>query len=192
MPVRATLPCTGMNAYLFLKSLLTTATFLPRHLFFIATGTLFAWVVWTALYLFLLAIALLGHGQLGDPLAYPTGLLVILATGLIGGGGIGLPACAFGYWTCRSYRWPKAAAIPVVLLAGALEATPVIAGLFRVKAGLPLVDLAIWSFFTYLWAIAPLLGLYWWLTESPRPIFEGLRRRILRKYFTGSPGNAEE
>jgi hypothetical protein len=181
-----------MNAYLFLKSLLTTTAFLPRHLFFIATGTLFAWVAWTGLYLFMLAIALLGHGQLGNPLAYPAGLLVILATGLIGGGGIGLPACAFSYWACRNYQWPKAAAIPVVLLAGAVEATPVIAGLFRVKAGLPLIDLAIWSFVTYLWAIAPLLGLYWWLTESPRPIFESFRRRALRKYFGAFSGDLEK
>lgn len=180
-----------MKFYLFLKSLLLTTSFPVRHLLFIATATAIACLAFTLIYLILLAGALLGHGHLGNPLSYPIGLAALMALGIVAGGGLCLPSCALGYWTCRRLQWPPLAAFPLTLVTGALEVT--VLGTF-IRTGSPELDAFSpgHAFVTFFFMLATPLGVYWWTTESPRAPFDGLRRLLLRKYFGEPPADPAE
>lgn len=143
--------------------------FLARHGAFLVLVAVLGCLLWTAIYLALLAWAVVTGGGIGGPLAWPAGILAVLLACVAFGLGVTVPACgaaAFLRWRCG---WPRMAEIPLSFLAGALLWLGW-ASLF--KGGVvPPLEFAV----SLLWMPLP-LGAWWWLTEGPGALWDAFRR----------------
>lgn len=164
----------------FLKNLLAVFFLLLRHLLFVPLVILVGCMLWTIVYLILLVAAMIWGGGLGGPFAYPAGIVAIVLTVLPVGWGICAPATLVGAAVCKTFGWPRLAAIPVVFLFG-----------FGLFCGL---SWAYIEWFTtqsmprfgelvknYVIFLSLPLGVYWWLTEGPGALFD-VGRRLYQKY----------
>ncbi len=77
-------------------------------------------IVWTIAYFVLLIVAVVTNQGVGSPLAFPAGIIAVLASCGFLGWGVFAPASAIGAVFCRVFRLPRIAAIPVVTVAAFL------------------------------------------------------------------------
>ena len=160
-----------------MKVIIHVMTFALRHFLIVCFAMLAGFILWTIAYVVLLAIAVIWNKGLGGPLAYPSGILAILATGIFIGWSIFAPASAIGAVFCRIFGLPRLAAIPVVFLSS------FVISYFLYWAYIELVTThsmpSAWIVFkNHTIYLSVPLGVYWWLTEGPGAIFDVFRRWI--------------
>lgn len=160
-----------------MKPMIAVISFLVRHLLAVLMAAAAGCVLWTILYLILLLVAGVFNKGLGGPLAYPAGVIMILATTVIVGWGVFAPACAVGAGVCAWFKLPRLAAIPMVT--GSAFGISYL--LFWVcnplvpTHSMPSAAVVLREFVIF---VSGPLGLYWWITEGPGAIFDALRRWI--------------
>ena len=160
-----------------MKAAITALTFLARHFLFVAFAMIAGCIAWTIAYFVLLFVAVVTNQGLGGPLAFPTGIISVLATCGFLGWGVFAPASAFGVVFCRVFRLPRIAAIPVVTIAAFLLSLLIYWAFIEAFTthSMPSVLTVLKNFAIY---ISIPLGAYWWLTEGPGALFDAFRRRI--------------
>ena len=162
-----------------MKAVLPALTFLLRHFLFVTFTMIAGCIAWTIAYLVLLFIAVVTNQGSGGPLAFPAGIIAVLATCGFLGLGIFAPASAIGEVFCRVFRLPRVVAIPVVTVAAFLlsyvtywvyngDTVHTMSSLLTVLK----------NFVIYL---SIPLGAYWWLTEGPGALFDSFRRWVGRR-----------
>jgi len=162
------------------KLVLPVISFLLRHFLFVAAAAVAGCVLWTVVYLVLLAFAVIANKGLGGPLAYPGGLLAVVVCCAVFGWGIFAPACGVGALICRTFRWPRIAAIPFVYLAAVgfgYLICAVHAGVDATRS-MPSAWDVLKPFTLYL---SVPLGIYWWLTDGPGALLQLAKRRFLAR-----------
>ena len=78
-----------------MKAVLPTLTFLARHLLFVAIAMIAGCIAWTVVYVVLLILAVVTNQGIGSPLAFPAGIIAVLAACGFLGWGVFAPASAF-------------------------------------------------------------------------------------------------
>ena len=161
------------------KAVLPVISFAARHIMFVVFAMLVGCLLWTLTYGALLLVAVMGNHGLGGPLAYPAGIITILAACIFLGWGVFAPATAFGAILCTVFQWPRLAAIPWVFLAAFLLSLALYAGYIHGMTTDPMPPA--WDVLKNFSVFLSLpLGVYWWLTEGPGALFEVLCRRLKR------------
>lgn len=169
-----------------MKVVLLTLTFLTRHFLFVAFAMVAGCIAWTIAYLVLLVVAVVTNQGVGGPLAFPAGIIAVLAACGVLGWGVFTPASAIGAVFCRVFRLPHIAAIPVVTVAASLLSY----GLYRAYIGMvtthsmPTMLTVLKNFAIYL---SIPLGAYWWLTEGTGALCDGFQRWIGRCLLNRKP-----
>ncbi len=158
-----------------MKAAITVITFVARHLLFVLFAIVAGCVLWTIVYGLLLGVAVIWNQGLGGPLAYPTGIMMILGVTIFIGWGIFAPASAIGAGFCRVFNLPKLAAIPVVFVSAfALSYLLYWAYIMALTTHpMPSTWIVLKNFTIFL---SLPLGAYWWLTEGPGALFDAFRR----------------
>ena len=169
-----------------MKAVLPALTFLARHFLFVAFAMIAGCVVWTIAYFVLLGIAVVTNQGVGGPLAFPAGILAVLAACGFLGWGVFAPASAVGAAFCRVFRLPRISAIPVVTVAAFLLSYVIYWAYIEVVTthSMPSMLTVLKNFAIYL---SIPLGAYWWLTEGPGALFDGFRRWIGRRRQNKKP-----
>jgi hypothetical protein len=176
-----------------MKAVLPALTFLARHFLFVAFAMVAGCIVWTLAYSVLLAIAVVTRQGVGGPLAFPVGIIAVLAACGFLGWGIFAPASAIGAAFCRVFRLPRIAAIPIVTVAAFLLTYAIHWAYIEIVTthSMPSMLTVLKNFAIYL---SIPLGAYWWLTEGPGALFDvfrrwmGRRRQIKRPSESGRNG----
>lgn len=153
--------------------------FLLRHAVMTPAITAVLCLGWVAVYLTLLALAILGNQPLGGPLTLPAGVVAVIVLCAIVGWGIFTPACALGAALRSVFRPPLPAILLAVWLAGALLgygwAWVYVTRILHESA--PPVA---WTMARSALYLSVPLGLYWWATESaamlPEMVVKALKR----------------
>jgi hypothetical protein len=166
------------------KCAATLAVFALRHAVASIGTVVAACVVWTITYFLLLLWAIAANAGLGGPLAYPGGLVAVVAIASVGCCSLFFPATALAEWACRRRGWPITAQIPVSVAALALlsmvAGVPVRVLLERSVSATSALNISTWLFVI---SLIP-LGFYWWIAQAGplvRAAFElSQRRRALR------------
>ena len=160
-----------------MKAVLPALAFLARHILFVAFAMIAGCIGWTIAYFVLLAIAVVTNQGVGSPLAFPAGIIAVLAVGGILGWGVFAPAAAFGAVFCRVFRLPRIAAIPVVTVVAILLSYAMYWAYIEMVTthSMPSMLTVLKNFAIYL---SIPLGAYWWLTEGPGALFDAFRRWI--------------
>mgnify|MGYP003632968618 CR=1 FL=1 len=157
-----------------MKTLISLISFAARHTILISLAMITGCVLWTFIYFLLLAFALLGGHGVGSPLAYPAGVVAIMALSLLIGFLVFVPASGIGTLLCHVLRLPRLAAIPVVFGIGFLLSYLIYWGYLEITAADSMPP--VWTVLKYYTIIlsAP-LALYWWLTEGPVALIESIK-----------------
>ena len=160
-----------------MKAVLPTLTFLARHLLFVAIAMIAGCIAWTVVYVVLLILAVVTNQGIGSPLAFPAGIIAVLAACGFLGWGVFAPASAFGEVFRRVFRLPRIAAIPVVTIAAYLLSYLIYWAYIEMVTthSIPSMLTVLKNFAIYL---SIPLGAYWWLTEGPGALFDAFRRWI--------------
>jgi len=87
---------------------------IARHFLFVVFAMLAGCVLWTIVYVLLLCVAVIGNFGIGGPLAYPAGIMAVVASCIFLGWGVFAPASAIGAIACAVFKFPRLAAIPIV------------------------------------------------------------------------------
>lgn len=163
-----------------MKAVIPVLTFLARHFLFVVFAMFAGCIIWTIAYFALLAIAVITDQRGGGPLAFPVGIITVLAACVFLGWGIFAPASATGAAFCGLFRLPRIAAIPVVCLAAFLLSYLIYWAFIELGTthSMPSVLTVLKNFGIYL---SVPLGIYWWLTEGPGALFDAFRRWIRRR-----------
>ncbi|MBK1884865.1 hypothetical protein JIN85_20815, partial [Luteolibacter pohnpeiensis] len=163
-----------------MKAVLPALTFLARHFLFVAFAMIVGCTGWTIVYFVLLAIAVVTNQGIGGPLAFPAGIIAMLAVCGFLGWGVFAPASAFGAVLCRVFRLPRIAAIPVVTMTAVLLSYAIYWVYLEIVTthSMPSMLTVLKNFTIYL---SIPLGAYWWLTEGPGALFDAFRRWIGRR-----------
>jgi hypothetical protein len=162
-----------------MRPALAALAFLARHFLFVIFAIAAGCAAWTVLYFGLLLIAIFTGTGIGSPLALPTGIILIIGTGMIVGWGVFAPACALGEVFRRMANLPRFAAIPVVFLAGLLSYFGYFAFIKNLTTHSmpPVTKVALF----YLIYLSVPLGVYWWLTEGPGALFDTFRNWLRKR-----------
>ena len=163
-----------------MKPALAAFAFAARHFFIVIFAMVVGFICWTITYMVLLLIAVITDSGIGGPLAYPAGIFMIFAAGVLVAWGIFTPSCAIGAIFCRLLKLPRLAAIPVVFVTAGLL-TYLGYGLYIqliTTHSMPPVGTV---FFIYVCYLSIPLGAYWWLTEGPGVLFDTFRYWIGKK-----------
>lgn len=172
-----------------MKSLIPFITFAIRHALATPVAIVAGCVLWTVAYLLLLLWAVIfGHG-LGGPLAYPAGIVAVVAGGVLIGWGIFAPACAAGALFCGFSGFTRFAAIPVVFAVGFLFSYLIYWVFIEWGTTSPIPSFGI-IIGNYAMFLSVPLGGYWWVTEGPGAIFESFRRWRAKRSLSQTPGKA--
>lgn len=166
--------------------MLAAFSFVVRQFVIVLLAMAVGCALWTVAYLGLLAVAVMGNHGVGGPLAFPAGILAVVATCAVVGWGISAPASAIGAVFCKIFHLPKIAAIPVVFCGGFLLSYLFYWAFTGILASDPVPPAwMVLKNFTIFLSIP--LGIQWWLTEGPGAVFDGFRRwiRSRRKSETG-------
>jgi len=153
--------------------LATLLLFGIRHL--LAVGAVMAClcILWTAAYLVLLIVAVIGGGGIGGPLAWPAGIIVILVLCGTVGWGVFTPACAIGSGIQRYFRLAKLWAFPVAVITSALPFVAIVILELSGRQGVPAGFAATpWTLAICFTIQVVLFGGYWWLTEGPGALWD--------------------
>lgn len=147
-----------------------------RHLLALGVTLLAAAAAWTAVYALLFLWAVVMNQGLGGPLAYPFGLLFVVA--FMGAVGLVLlfPSTALAEQVARRHGFPILAQIPISVGILALLCLGA-AGIVLVTASQPkLAETSGGVGLLFLALLLP-LGLYWWTAQSV-PLLTSLLARI--------------
>ncbi len=160
--------------------------YISRHIAAVGVSAITGAVLWTVIYFILLLFAILIGGGTGGPLSYPA-MLTFLLIGILG---IGLlvfaPSCAFGRLIAAQTKWPLITAIPFVFIAGGVLSYLLYQACIELVTthSMPPVSTVFKNYLIYL---AVPLGAYWWLTDGPFAIIDGVRRWIFRIFIPSAP-----
>ncbi len=163
-----------------MKALIPIGTFALRQGLALAAAVLAGWILWTLIYLLLIALAVLLNEPLGGPASWPMGMILVVVVGMVLGLGIFVPACGIGRLLGAILRLPRFAEIPIVFL-GDLVLSCTLYGLHirhLTTHSMPKMGTVIWNYGIF---IAGPLGAWWWLTEGPWAILEGVRGLLDRR-----------
>ena len=164
-----------------MKAALPVITFAIRHALASPLAVVAGCLLWTAVYVILLLCAVISGQGLGGPLAYPAGIIAVVAGGLVIGWGIFAPACAAGALFCGITGLTRFASIPVVFASGFLFSW-LICWAFPSDPMPPFLKILA----GYAAFLSVPLGVYWWVTEGPGAIFVAFRRwRAKRRLRVG-------
>jgi len=170
-----------------MKTVIPAFAFVARHFLFVMIAMIAGCVLWTVAYIVLFAVALLGDQGLGGPLAFPAGIVTVIATGVFLGWGIFTPASAIGAAFCGLLKLPKIAAIPVVFGGAFLFSYLLYWGYIELVTTQSM--LSVWVVLkNFAISLSIPLGVYWWLTEGPGALFDGFRRWIRRRRARNTVG----
>ena len=149
-------------------------TFLARHFLFVLVAMVAGCVLWTVAYFLLLVVAVIGGHGIGGPLAYPAGLVAVIASCVFLGWGVFAPASAVGAIFCAVFKLPRLAAIPVVTVAAFVLSYLLYGGYIKLVTthSMPPAWIILRNFAIFL---SVPLGAYWWLTEGPGALFDAFR-----------------
>ncbi|MCP5541079.1 MAG: hypothetical protein H7A52_13130 [Akkermansiaceae bacterium] len=169
-----------------MKAVLPALTFLARHFLFVAFAMVACCIAWTIAYFVLLVVAVVTNQGVGGPLAFPAGIIAVLAACGFLGWGVFAPASAIGAVFCGVFRLPRIAAIPVVTVAAFLFSYLIYWAYIEMVTthSMPPMLTVLKNFTIYL--TIP-LGAYWWLTEGPGALFDSFRRWIGRRRQNKEP-----
>ena len=169
-----------------MKAVLPALTFFARHLLFVAFAMVAGCIAWTIAYFLLLVVAVVTNEGVGGPLAFPAGIIAVLAACGFLGWGVFAPASAIGAVFCRVFRLPRIAAIPVVTVAAFLLSYLIYWAYIEMVTthSMPSMLTVLKNFAIYL---SIPLGAYWWLTEGPGALFDSFRRWIGRRRQNKKP-----
>ncbi len=163
-----------------MKTPITLLLFAVRHLLVVLAAMVFGCVVWTALYIILLVIAVITDSGVGGPLAYPGGILLILIACALIGWGIFAPACGVGLLISRAFGLPKLAGIPIAFIAAGVLTWLMAFAFSRVFPATPAPSFGKAVLF-YLFFFPLPLGVQWWFTEGPGALYEFLKNWTRRR-----------
>jgi hypothetical protein len=173
-----------------MKAVLPVLPFLARHFLFVAFAMVAGCIAWTIAYFVLLVVAVITNQGVGGPLAYPAGIVAVLAACGFLGWGVFAPASAIGAVFWRVFQLPRIAAIPVVTIAAFFLSYLIYWGYIDVVTTHPMppVLVVLNNFAIYL---SIPLGAYWWLTEGPAALFDSFRRWIGRRRRNRRPSEQD-
>lgn len=160
-----------------MNAVIPALTFFARHLLFVVFAMFAGCLLWTLAYFLLLAIAVIGDQGIGGPLAFPAGLITVIAACIFLGWGVFAPASAIGAIFCALFKLPRLAAIPFVTIAAFILSYLLYWGYIELVTthSMPGAGIVLKNFAIFL---SIPLGIYWWLTEGPGAIFDAFRRRL--------------
>ncbi|MBC8128583.1 MAG: hypothetical protein H8M99_15700 [Gloeobacteraceae cyanobacterium ES-bin-144] len=163
-----------------MKSVLPVMTFVVRHFLMVPLAILAGCVLWTVGYVILLLIAVIWNQDVGGPLAYPAGIVMVIISAIVIGWGMFAPACAIGAISCRMIGWPRLAAIPIVFASGFLFSYLLYWVFVELVSthSMPSFWIVLKNFTLFL---SVPLGAYWWITEGPGAVFDAFRRWIVKR-----------
>jgi hypothetical protein len=142
-------------------------TTLLRHILAGAVTVAACLVIWTIIYLALLAWALLTNSGLGGPFAYPVGLLAILLSATAACALIFFPATLLSEFICRRRSFPPVlAGIPLSCLNTTVIVFVIVCGAVAISP--PPDELSVFAAtgLTTATLLVP-LGIYWWTSQFP-------------------------
>ncbi|GAA5484847.1 hypothetical protein [Haloferula sargassicola] len=162
-----------------MKAVVPALTFLARHFLFGAFAMIVGCIAWTIAYIVMLIVAVVTNQGIGGPLAFPAGIMAVLAVCGFLGWGVFAPASAIGEIFRRVFRLPRIAAIPIVTVAAFLLSYVIYWAYIEMVTthSMPSMLTVLKNFAIYL---SIPLGAYWWLTEGPGALFDVFRRWIGR------------
>ncbi len=154
--------------------------FLLRHALAVVVSVVVPCMLLTVVYFGLLLWVMIFGGDLGGPLAYPVGLLMVFLGALAASALVFFPAVAAAELVARHFGWPVLAQLPLSVAGPALvcAALAIVAGVQGGDAGTGAVMFACLLGFS----LIPLV-LYWWVAQSLPLIVELVRR--VRGWFRG-------
>ncbi|MEO0452940.1 MAG: hypothetical protein AAFY98_02225 [Verrucomicrobiota bacterium] len=158
-----------------MKTVLQGLTFFARHFLFVVFAMIAGCIAWTIAYSVLLCVAIVTDQGIGGPLAFPAGIICVLAACGILGWGVFAPASAIGEVSRRVLRLPRIAAIPIVTVAAFLISYVIYWVYIELVTTHPMPSMltVLKNFALYL---SIPLGVYWWVTEGPGALFDALKR----------------
>ena len=156
---------------------MTFLSFIVRHFFAVIAALVVGCAAWTVAYLVLLVWAVVTKSELGGPLAYPGGLLLVAVICLVVGWGIFAPACGLGQVVCHEFGWSRFAAIPFVFV-GALGLSWGWHYLFIENLTTHLMPPFSTVFQGFVVYLSVPLGAYWWLVDGPVAAVDMIRRLL--------------
>ena len=163
-----------MNTREAIRSTARIGSFCARHGIALVVTVGVGCVCWTILYFTLLLWAVAGNEGLGSPVAYPIGLILIVAAGTGIGLTLLLPSTALAEWYARRRGWPVLAQVPISMGLLALLCLC----MFTIAArDTPIVLRGLSKGFWNLWLINLIpLGIYWWTAQSVPLVLSLVRR----------------
>jgi hypothetical protein len=153
--------------------------FCIRHLFALLVTVAVPCLLWTIAYVMLLLWAMITNGDIGGPLAYPAGILVVIVAATVSSLVLLFPSTALAEWLVKRRRFPILTQIPIsigilgslcfifVAVAASVDSVPSFGG---VAMGFGVLFIS---------NLLP-LGLYWWTAQSG-PLLLSLWRLMGKK-----------
>jgi len=157
-----------MNGTRAIKAAGTAGSLLVRHFLAFAGSTGAACALWTLVYVALLIWAVLSNNGVGGPLAYPAGLIFVVAASSFCCLVLLLPSTLAAEWIARRLRLSVLLQIPIsagflavfsLLLVGMGQAAR-LSGVEEISHKIPAL-----SGLLFLLMLLP-LGVYWWIAQS--------------------------
>lgn len=169
-----------MNGTGVIKAVGFAGLFLARHVLAFAAVVIGAALAWTLTYFGLLLWAVLTDGGIGGPLAYPAGLVFMVAASALCCLVLLLPSTVLAEGITRWFGFSTWVQIPVST--GLLVAFSFVSVLVIAAAGVELSPLGVpvWAGILFLLMLVP-LGVYWWSLQAV-PLVVSLARRIRRAF----------
>jgi len=154
-----------------MKAAIPFLTFVMRHFLIVVLAAFVGCVLWTIGYFLLLLVAVIWNQGVGGPLAYPSGIILIIACCVFLGWGVFAPASGIGAIFCTMFRLPRLVAIPVVFTSAFLLSYLLYWIYFErfTPHSMDSVGIVLQNFAVF---ISVPLGIYWWLTEGSGAVFE--------------------
>ena len=163
-----------------MNAVIQAMTFAARHLLIVPVAMIAGCVLWTVVYVLLLLVAVIGNQGVGGPLAYPAGIVAIIAASVLIGWGIFAPASAMGAVFCKLFGWPRIAAVPVVFGAALILSYWFYWLLIHALTTHSMPSMwVVLKYFTIYLSVP--LGAYWWVTEGPGTLLDAFRRRVAKR-----------
>ncbi len=163
-----------------MKAVIPVITFAVRHLLIAPFAIIAGCILWTIAYFLLLIIAVIWNQDVGGPLAYLTGIIMIIVAVIFIGWGIFAPSSAIGAIFCKMFCLPRIAAIPVVF-GSAFVLSYLLYWAYieeMTTHSMPSMWVVLKNYTIFL---SVPLGAYWWVTEGPGALFDAFRRWIRRR-----------
>lgn len=152
--------------------------FLARHLLAMFVTIVVPCLFWTVAYFGLLLWGVITGGGIGSPAAYPVGMVLLVALGVVASLVLFLPSTTIAERVVRARNLPSWAQIPVcigTLAILCLMVTLIASGIGF--AGNPMRTAGT----VFLASLVP-MGMYWWTAQSGPIVISILRRlRLIRR-----------